>query len=215
MSFRILLLISTLIVSGWARAKTVSHSRYDKERAVFITEGEAVITVPYSIAGALGTEFENYRLWALNGINGGPDNPRNFMTLMKDLVYFTEPYAGFMLIYDLDLIFPFARTDERLRFKITRFEKDKGLLKSYAVVLDDHSFAISKFDYRMDAEAKGPNATVIKFRTEIKMSSVINVFFNLKKYQENVEWRILKMISNFIEYAQRPFPQVPQPSTIQ
>ena len=186
-------------------ASTHVSSTFNDEREDYTTEGYATVDAPLSITGQIAENFDEYRNWSLEGINGDPENSRKFISLIKDIVYSKDYESGvFTVKYDVDLIFPFNRTDESLKFTISDIKRTaQGNLYSFQIDLNDDSMVINKFHILITLRETPAGQSVISFSSTFQLASIFAIFFSLKRYRQNVEWRILRIIENMNHFAEK------------
>lgn len=174
---------------------------YDKDTDAYITTGTAKINGSIARLGMATSEYDKYRVWSLEGINGGASNPRRFISLIRDIQYRkAEGKQYFDVTYDVDLIWPFGSTGNQLPFEITGEVWDGELLQRMVASLAADSFFIDRFDLSLELiEVAGSSA--VKFVCQMKLSPIVDAFFSLEKYRKNIEWRILRVIGNLQGYV--------------
>lgn len=178
------------------------ESNYNSRNSSYQTKGKVVIPSSYRVVGKVGRKFDAYRNWALKNINGGPGNPKGFISILKDLRY-NEAKKYFLVIYDVDLVFPFGRSDRELNFRVLNLKESQGVLSGYSIGLDETSAVISDFSLKIKLGPAGKGQTVVEFESFFKLRWVFNQFFNLEKYKENVEFRILTIIENLKNHTKK------------
>ena len=80
--------------------------------------------------------------------------------------------------------------------------KKKDLFHTAALQIADSSLVIQRFDLEIRLEPGSSNAsTDLHFTCHFALASLFDVFFSLKRYRYNVEWRILQIIRNLNHFA--------------
>ena len=203
----LLILFVAVYFSKQLNAKEKVDSIYDEKMEHYQTFGSIPVPLPFEKLGKIGNDFKSYNLWALKGINGDKENSREFISILKELIFIkqlkneTSKHGFFNLIYDVDLIFPFGQTDSSLKLKIVEHQEKDGILDSFKISLAEDSIVIKQFDLSIKLRESKDKQSFIDFSITFKLRKIFDMFFSLTKYRYNVEWRILTGISNLKDYS--------------
>lgn len=190
-----------------------THTVYDDDTDTYITRGRVEITVPFTQVVQVAGAFDRYRDWALKGINRRPGG-KTFITQLHDLRFYPGGAGGrgaFDLVYDVDLVWPFDREGEIIRFAVTEIVRTaEGGVQRLAVKLGGDSLLIEQISLVLWATGRGAGTTV-RFESRTRFVGLVDTFFTLSVYRRNIEWRIGKVVRNLQAYFEPPPGASPAP----
>ena len=109
----------------------------------------------------------------------------------------------FVIRFDVDLIWPFKRKNQTIKFGIREARlRPEGGIDRLVVGLYGKSAIIKQYDVSMEASGT-ENASAVDFVAEVKLQGFIDTFFPLSVYRRNIEYRIVKVIANLREFLEK------------
>ena len=166
------------------------------------------IDVPLDRLCEVAGDFVSYGQWTLYSINNRPEGGR-FTILLKAVDYertADSNHGVFNVKYDLDVIWPFGRTDQVIPFVIHKaVKRPEGGVDHLEIVLGNDSLLLDTFKVILLASGDAKKS-VIRFKSEVAFASLVNPFFNLAGFRKNIEWRIVRVLKNLKRRLQPSMP---------
>lgn len=163
--------------------------------------GTLVIHAPVEKVSALLTDFHHYSRWALRGLDGNDPVSAGHIGIFKDFRY-SEKDRTILLIYDINLFWPFGAKNRIFPLYIVSLQKKDNLLNSYTLTFTGSSPTIRSMFLRMalKKDAKGSKLTI---GVTIKYSWLINPLMNEDVYKESISGRIAILGNNIRDTVMR------------
>jgi hypothetical protein len=164
------------------------------DKHYYITSGVVSLDISIKEITEVLTDFDGYKRWALKGIDGKDPRSAKYNLILSDIV-FEEKYKKFILIFDVNLFWPFSSKGNRIYFDVHQRMSSTGLLQSIEFVLSERTILVPWASLSLTIYGNGDESK-IHFMSRIKMAWYIDMFFSLKLYKYNIERRILTLIRN-------------------
>ena len=197
------LTLTTLFTTG-VLAKPKAHTVYNDETDTFVTTGAINIAVPNRMVGEIAGKYAEYRNWILHEINKS-ESGNEFSIIFKDVKYLPGGRGGlgiFRVVFDLDWPWPFGAKGRQLDFAILKARSNgMGGIDRILFDLERKKGLLKTFSLDMNSKAVGEQSTV-SFVGNVKFHSVVDTFFSLARYRENIEYRIVKAVHNLQHHAE-------------
>ena len=174
-----------------------THTWYDDDADEFRTRGHVDLALPLSTVTRVAAAFDGYRLWALRNINI-KKNGDPFITQLRDVRFRSQKgtLGRFVVTYDLDLVWPFGSEGDQIVFAVkTRRAHPQGGIDRLVVGLGEESALLNHFHLELIATGNETRSRV-SFYARVEILAVIDAFFSLGRYRENIEYRIVKVVQN-------------------
>ena len=205
--FRHILLFFLLAIpmAVTAQPNPITHTAYDSDGDFFQTKGQVTVNVPYTILGQIAADFPRYRDWGMHEINKNK-NGKKFSIIFRDVVYLPGGRGGhgiFRIFFDLDWPWPFGAKNKRLDFAILQaVPNGRGGIKRLVIDIEEKGTLLKTFE--LDLWAIGDETTSsVKFKSKVKFNGLVDTFFSLSRFRENIEYRIVKVIQNLQREAEQ------------
>ena len=173
---------------------------YNKDH-YYITSGLVYLDIPAKELSDIITDYAGYRNWALKGIDGKDPRSKKFNIILADII-FQEISQNFMLLFDLNLVWPFGSKGNKVYFDIIKDFTSTGIIKTIEYRLSKPtplvpwaSLSIEVFEHLSECK--------IYFKCKIKLAWFVDIFFTLKGYKKNIEMRIIQIIRNLKRFQNK------------
>jgi len=192
--------------SNHAQTRNIETS-YEKSSSSYRTLGRVTLSVPIQAATHVIKDFSTYGEWALRGMNGEENNPRGFIALLREMRLQARPnefdstsdgITQFEVLFDIDLVWPFGSRGNRIALVLDSFLEDQGQIRSFRLLLPDKNLILDQFLVQFDVDNR-ESGVEVTFECRTRFASWIDVFFNVHRYKQNIEWRLLRLIQNLSE----------------
>jgi hypothetical protein len=187
-----------LLAVGLAAFPTVIAST-KMESGVYVTEGWIDSQALRSGNWNAIYDFPNYRSWALKGLDGSDPASSKYIGVFSGIEYSRKDTMT--LGFDINLPWPLGSKGHTTDFEVKRLKAEGGDAIVFSLIQPNLATRSVKLEIFPDEKsAKGQ----MRFRISIRFAWLLNPFFSLAGYKGNVEWRLIKVVSNFEEYCGRP-----------
>ena len=105
----------------------------------------------------------------------------------------------FIVGYDIDLVWPFGRTDQTIQFAVVHNHHPAGGISALVLSLWGQNRAIKTFHLSLYGHGTH-EVSQIDFEAKVQLTGWIDVFFPLSVYRKNIEQRVVKVIVNLRRY---------------
>jgi hypothetical protein len=163
-----------------------------KENGAFITEGWIDSGSWTDEAWDELRDFSNYEAWAFTGLDGKDPVSARYIGLLTHLKY-TAPDI-MVIVYDVNLPWPFGSKDNEARFTVRHFEADGR--EHILFEMEKPSIATESVTLEMTMDS-GNMSERVEYRASIRFTWLIDSFFSLPRYRRNIEQRIFRVLDNF------------------
>ena len=156
------------------------------------------------MVGQIAVQYAKYRNWILHEINKS-ESGNEFSIIFRDVKYLPGGRGGlgiFRVVFDLDWPWPFGAKGRQLDFAILKARSNgMGGIDRILFDLERKKGLLKTFSLDMNSKAVGEHSTV-SFVGNVKFHSVVDTFFSLARYRENIEYRIVKAVHNLQHHAE-------------
>lgn len=193
MAFLLLVLINSL--SAYSEPQTI----YSEDK-VYITTGQFDFNQSADLVSLTLLKYNDYGKWALNGLQGINPGSEGLIAYFTDVEYFSE-FGFFLISYDINLIWPFGRKGNGMKFVPNQYYSDTGELQSIVFIPVLETSFVKKTSLELYIRTDENSGLVsVDYTAKVKLSAFLNFFFNLKAYRKNFEWYIQKVVENLALY---------------
>ena len=199
-----LLVLGATAHMALAQTPPTSKTEYNAQGDFFHTTGKVNVSVPYTVVGKIAANFGKYRDWGLHEINKNKDG-KSFSILFKDVVFRRGGRGGlgiFRIRFDLDWPWPLGAKNKELDFAILQADTNgAGGINRLVIDLERKGRLLKTF--RLDLKATGTKErSQVTFESKVRFNTVVDTFFSLERFRENIEYRIVKVIQNLQRHAE-------------
>jgi hypothetical protein len=190
------LFILPLTLFAFSEPKTV----YTEDRA-YVTSGEIDFDLTLEEVGTVLLQFNRYSEWAFQGMQGVDKESEGLIAYFTEVEYSAES-GLFYVTFDLNLIWPFGKKGNVIKFKpVQKFDRE-GQLRAIALVpqLGTRMVQSASVLFRLD---ESPGGSTISYEARVKLTPFLDFFFSLRSYKKNFEWYVFKMTDNLTQYLNR------------
>ncbi|MBT7767381.1 MAG: hypothetical protein HN730_09500 [Bdellovibrionales bacterium] len=178
---------------------------YDKEKQSFITEANFKVDLSHHALTRIVADFANYNRWALDRINGESNEKSNVLTHVNSVKYLPdEQWGSFLLNFDLQLIWPLGHRGATINYQITnvKYSEDGKLLEKLTIALTEKNFTTREFILDLEFSPIDSRSGVeINFTCRTRLAAWLDIFFSLKRYRHDIEWRLVRVAENLQRVA--------------
>ncbi|MBN2443030.1 MAG: hypothetical protein JXJ04_16850, partial [Spirochaetales bacterium] len=181
---------------------------YDRDQ-YYNTSGMASIDLSLKELTEVLTDFNGYRNWALKGIDGKDPRSKKFNLILSDVDYLEE--AGkFILIFDINLFWPFGSKGNKVYFDIIYHYSPAGTLRTIEFDLSNPTILVPSANLSLELYDHGSESKIY-FKSKIKLAWFFDMFFSLKAFKRNFEVRIVNIIRNLRRLFHKAEPEKKKP----
>lgn len=177
-----------------------AETTYDNDR-YYNTAGTVSLAIPYIELSDILKDYNGYRNWALKGIDGKDKRSSKFVAILTDIIYRQEDQK-FILVFDINLGWPFGSKGNYIFFDISKDETSNGLLRTVEFSLSKPTFLVPRAVLSLQL-SESSSGCRIYFRSRIKLAWFIDLFYTLKGFKKNFEVRILNIIRNIKDFQNK------------
>ena len=190
----IVALILLFISEGTVFSQEMIFKSRKLDDGSYALTGTLTIPAPVEKVSALLTDFHHYSRWALKGLDGNDPVSAKHIGIFRDFRY-SEKDRTILLIYDINLFWPFGAKNKKFPLYIVSMQKKDNLLQSYTLTFTGSSPTIRSMFIRMGLkkDIKGSKLTI---GVTIKYSWLINPLMNKENYKESISGRIAILGNN-------------------
>jgi hypothetical protein len=191
------LILPFAVLSGFAAFPSVVAST-TMEGGVYVTEGWVDSQALKSGNWKAIYDFPSYQSWALKGLDGKDPVSSQYIGIFSDIAYTRTDTMT--LGFDLNLPWPLGSKGHMTDFNVKRIKtegRDKVVFSLIKPNLATKSVRMELFPEEISGKGQ------MRFKLAIKFTWLLNPFFSLSDYKDSVEWRIVRVVSNFEEYCAR------------
>lgn len=178
-----------------------AETTYDEER-YYNTSGAVILDISYKELSDILTDYDGYRNWALKGIDGKDPRSKKFVAILTDIIY-QQVEQKFMLVFDINLIWPFGSKGNNIYFDIKKEYNSTGLLKTIEFSLCKPTFLVPRAVLSLKLYKDYSGGSRIYFKSRIKLAWFIDLFYTLKGFKRNFEVRIVNIIRNIKDFRKK------------
>ena len=182
----------------------MTHTTYDSDRDFFKTVGHVVVDVEMDLLSKIAGGFSAYRDWAMFEINQSK-NGEAYSILFRDVVFREGGRGGlgiFRINFDLDWPWPFGAKGKTLDFAILKATPNgQGGINHLIIDLQKRGALLKTFRLDMIAKPEGQGSRV-DFVAKVKFNGLVDTFFSLARFRQNIEYRVVKVILNLQAHAE-------------
>lgn len=190
MFFTICFYVSLTSVSAWNSvfyAKRLPNGSY-------YTRGIVPVALPAAETAAVFADFGHYSRWALKGLDGKDPVSRKHIGIFKRIVYDREKQKV-ILIYDINLIWPFGSKDNEFPLDIGSLRYEKDRLKSFTLSFTESGPTIKSMHVKISIIG-GKDSSALDISCTIDFTWLIDPIMNVKKYKNSISGRIMILVKN-------------------
>jgi len=162
-----------------------------KQDGVLITEGWVDSTGWHDKALAVIRDYGRYHDWATRWMDGKDPVSKNFWATFTDF-RFVKPDI-MILVYDVNLGWPFGSKDNKAKFKIDDSRADREEL---SFILAEKPLGLDDARLIFTGEHLPDGGTRIRFSLKATFWGLLLGLINVDSYARDMNWRINKMIEN-------------------
>ena len=190
LAFVVLLFVSIAGVSAQNSifyAKRLPDGRY-------YTRGVVPLSLPPAKTSAILLDFAHYSRWALKGLDGKDPVSRKHIGIFKNVVYKKEEHKV-ILIYDINLFWPFGSTNNEFPLDIISMEYEHNRLKSYTLSYSKPGPTINSMFIKVSIIDK-ENYSAIAISCTTDFTWLIDPIMSVKQYKKSIGGRIMILGKN-------------------
>jgi hypothetical protein len=200
----IVIFLAVFGTTTMVNATPVTHTTYDSDRDFFKTTGHVVVNVKIDLLSQIAGGFGAYRDWAMYEINQAK-NGQDYSIIFQDVKYRAGGRGGlgiFRIYFDLDWPWPFGTKNKELDFAIlTATPNEHGGINRLVIDLEKTGALLKTF--RLDIAAKAfDQGSRVDFVAKVKFNGLVDTFFSLARFRQNIEYRVVKVILNLQNHAE-------------
>lgn len=193
------LILTPLSLSAISEPTTI----YTEDR-VYVTTGEIDFDLTLEDVATVLLQYNKYSQWAFKGMDGIDKESEGLIVYFTDVEYSAETNL-FYITFDLNLIWPFGKRGNVVKFKpVQKFDRE-GRLRAIGLVplLGTRMVRSAAVVFRLNEKNRGSS---ISYEARVKLTPFLDFFFSLRSYKKNFEWYVFKMTDNLTQYLLRYYP---------
>ncbi len=176
----------------WAQNSPFYAKRLPDGR--YFTRGVVPLSLPPAKVSAILADFSHYSRWALKGLDGKDPVSRKHIGIFKKVVY-KKQERKVILIYDINLIWPFGSKNNEFPLDIVAMTYEHGRLKSYTLSYTKSGPTINSMRITLTIlDRKDSSAIDISCTTDFTW--LIDPFMNVAQYKVSIGGRIMLLGKN-------------------
>ena len=143
-------------------------------------------------------KYNNYSDWAFNGMQGIDKESEGLIAFFTDISYSSSENL-FSVTFDINLIWPFGRKGNVMKFRPSQTYSDSGELEAITLIPELKGKMVEAARLDLYVNNHGSTASVA-YASRLKLSGFLDFFFSLRSYKKNFEWYIYKVAENLTEH---------------
>ena len=175
---------------------------YVDKTDTFVTKGTVQLSHPVDRVARVAADLHAYHRWVLEKINVRQDG-KPYIIKLNSVIYrpgLPHGLGHFVVGYDIDLVWPFGRENQEIKFAVVhKPPHPAGGISALVLNLWGDNRAIKTFS--LSLYGRGTHTVShIDFIANVQLTGWIDVFFPLSVYRKNIEQRVVKVIVNLRAY---------------
>jgi len=192
------LLLGFLVLPEVAQADSLPITMVTTENGdhSYRSSGEMILPFPGKLVSSAMGDLDGYNLWAPRGQDGRDAVSAAYIGQLTGVR--TGP--GILdLVYRINLFWPFGSSGQTVRLGVSFPQAEQGALTRIHFLMKDPSFAILRLEGDFSLVSAGPESSLVKFDSDLKLAWFLRPFFPLEAYRTHVVNRIKTALESFAQ----------------
>ena len=163
------------------------------ENGAFVTEGKVEYQAPAEQVVEVLGDFPGYSEWAVQGLDAHPNPKVDIIGIITDVAFSDYPRDQFVFTYNLDLVWPFGRSDQLMRFDMEHRKGPESM--EMKLQLHDPGMTLNAGSLLLEAEGNAAGST-LRYTVLADFAWYIRPFFNPGNFEGTMRWRVEQVLKN-------------------
>lgn len=160
----------------------------------YFTTGTVILSITPDRVSAVLEDFAHYYRWALKGLDGKDPVSRKHMGIFKNVI-FREKARQIVLIYDVNLIWPFGSKNNEFPLNIISMKYRNGHLKSYTLTFTESGPTIKSMLITLSIDGNH-GSSILKINCTTDFTWLVDTVINTRIYKKSIADRIIQLANN-------------------